>query len=338
MKIVSLLVLVMWIALPVPARAQDDAGWLLGQINALRASKGLHPFTTNGALTASAQGHSVYLANNPWTDPHVESNGSTPRSRMAAAGYSGTYVGENVYGGSMATASIAFNWWLGSPVHYSGLVHQSYTEIGIGVARGSYGAFYTLNFGGGAGAAPPQPVVPPSQQGGGQTAPVARQATRAPTRRPLPTAIPTNTPGPSLTPSQTFTPIPSKPPTETPVVAPTETPIIFELNVTDIPVAEKIAPTEKVAPTVTPTTQKTAVKVAALSTGMSYPTEMYTLSPTPFPTMIPVSQAAPLKLDGAAIGATNTAGGSDPVRSLIPIAIAIQAIILGAVVLRRGKH
>jgi hypothetical protein len=340
--LVLLALLVAVCAAPALARAQDDSGWLLGQINALRASKGLGALSANAALNAAATGHSVYLANNEWTDAHIQANGSTPRSRMTAAGYTGSFVGENVYGGGMATASIAFNWWVGSALHYANMTNARYTEIGIGIARGTRGTFYTLNFGGGGGAAPAQPpaAAPSGNNEGDEPAPPVRAGTRPPTRRPLPSAIPTNTPGPSLTPSQTFTAIPSKAVTDAPQSQPTETPIIFEIA-TD-------------APSPIPAVTLTGTKIAAA----------FTL--TPLPSMIPPTPAA--IADNSTNGAMNspiptaiptitavmntpteattppepsTAGGSsgsDPIRTLIPLAIGLQVIILGGVALRRGKH
>src|SRR5579864_4212345 len=186
----------------------DDSSWLLGQINTLRAQVGVPPLTFNAQLTNSATGHSRYLANNPWTDPHVESNGSTPRSRITAAGYPGPIVGENVYGGGLATAQIAFTWWVNEPLHYKNMTSPLYNDIGIGIVTGPYGQFFTTDFGGRGNGAPYQPPAP---SGG------AAQA-QAATHRPAPPR-PTDPPTQTLTPSITFTPYP----TNTPTV--TETPI-----------------------------------------------------------------------------------------------------------------
>ncbi len=153
--------LTLWIAAPpTTVKADDDVSWLLTQINGLRASHGLRPLALNPQLMASATAHSNYLATNPWVDPHIEANGSTPHSRMAAAGYPGASTGDNVYGGGLATAAIAFTWWLGSPVHYRSMVYDGFSEVGIGIGSGPYGHFFTTDFGdrGGASSAPPSPV------------------------------------------------------------------------------------------------------------------------------------------------------------------------------------
>src|SRR5258708_5304363 len=125
------------------ANAQgDDASWLLLQLNTLRQSKGLNALTVNAALTTAANGHSAYLSQNTWGDPHTETNGSTPVSRALAAGYGSSMVSENVVGGATATKEWGWNWWLNSPVHYQNMTLSIWTEVGIGVGDGPYGRFF----------------------------------------------------------------------------------------------------------------------------------------------------------------------------------------------------
>src|SRR5215475_12630157 len=105
----------LWYA-PRPVHAQaDEAAWLLDQINALRVQNGIAPLTVNAHLVVSATQHSSYLATHPYTDPHVEGDGSRPRDRAVAAGYTGVLVGENVVGGMMATVQWAYQWWVNEP-------------------------------------------------------------------------------------------------------------------------------------------------------------------------------------------------------------------------------
>jgi len=58
-----------------------EAVWILAQVNALRQAKGEGALVVNVQLSTSAAGHSTYLATHAWSDPHTESNGSTPSSR-----------------------------------------------------------------------------------------------------------------------------------------------------------------------------------------------------------------------------------------------------------------
>lgn len=74
------------------AQAQD----LLGQINALRAERGLAPYTLDSALSAAAQNQANWMAQTGQVS-HTQADGSTPRSRAAAAGYPSNWVSENIY-------------------------------------------------------------------------------------------------------------------------------------------------------------------------------------------------------------------------------------------------
>lgn len=232
-------------ATPQQVYAQDDKTWLLNQINNLRASQGLHAYVWNNQLAAAAQQQSEYMASTGHIS-HQQSNGSMPSDRAAANGYAGGWIIENIYGGSIATAGDAWNFWLNSGVHYSGLVNQNTNEIGIGVAQNGNGGYYTLVFGRGNINPPPAQAVdnpalsgqPASASNDGDTgasvnndsgasAPVAPPPTRRPppTRTWTPTAtVPTFTPSftwtftPLWTPSETAT---APPPTSTAILLPT---------------------------------------------------------------------------------------------------------------------
>ncbi|MEQ8674738.1 MAG: CAP domain-containing protein [Aggregatilineales bacterium] len=115
---------------PEPAQAQDTVSYLLGQINGLRASLGLPPYTLNGTLSAAAQNQANWMAQTEQVS-HTQTNGSTPSSRAAAAGYASSWVSENIYMGTNGTAETAWVWWLNSPIHYRGITSTNYTEIGI---------------------------------------------------------------------------------------------------------------------------------------------------------------------------------------------------------------
>lgn len=134
------------LALTAPTQSQDVATYLLSLINNLRASLGLHPYTLNSALTAAAQNHANWMASTGQIS-HTQPDGSTPRTRAQAAGYASSWVSENIYLGTYATADAAFQWWINSPIHYRGLTNANYTEIGIAMAEGPAGKAYVLVFG-----------------------------------------------------------------------------------------------------------------------------------------------------------------------------------------------
>ncbi len=304
-SLLTLLTLVV-VAAPQPALAQDDeAAWLLAQINALRQRNGVAPLVVNPHLTASATAHSNYLATHPYLDPHREANGSTPQTRILDAGYPGRLVGENVVGGTGANVQWGFNWWMNSPIHLHNML-AGWTEIGIGIAQGPYGRWYTTDFGDqGAGlvapSATPAPDGDSAPQGGAAQAPDQPR----PTRRP-PTRAPTLTPTITYTPSITYTPRATFTPTFTPTGRPpTETPIV--LDVSPQPAAGQavaFAPTTAAAPGSSP------VAVAVADVGNAGGNE-----------------AAPVAAPPATKGNT-----SDAIRGLIPWFLLLQGIIVGGLV------
>jgi hypothetical protein len=100
---------------------------------------------------------------------HSRPDGSTPRSRAQAAGYSSTFVSENIYGGTNATVETAWNFWINSAIHYAGLTSPNYEEIGIGTASGAWGATYVLVFGNPGG---PPSLPPQAARAGGEAGPL----------------------------------------------------------------------------------------------------------------------------------------------------------------------
>ncbi len=142
----SVILALLVLATPTPAAAQDPVSDLLGRINSLRASQGLHTYSLNGALNAAAQGHAQWMADSH-TISHTGPSGSTPTMRAAAAGYPSSFVSENIYGGSNAGVDTAWTFWVNSSIHYRGLINAGYTEVGIGVGQSSWGRTYVLVFG-----------------------------------------------------------------------------------------------------------------------------------------------------------------------------------------------
>lgn len=121
-------------------------------INAARAANGLVALTINDKLNAAAQSHSEdmacknFLAHNGW-------NGSTPDSRIAAAGYIASITRENIYaqppqyGGN---PQAAVDWWMSDPIHRDAILNTQVTEMGVGYAaysRSDLGGYFTVDFG-----------------------------------------------------------------------------------------------------------------------------------------------------------------------------------------------
>lgn len=132
------------------AAQADLASDLLSRINVLRTQNGLLPLAVSDQLSAAAQRHSSDMATTGNVS-HSGSDGSTMDSRVRASGYGfwrtfGIW-GENIYGGQNATVDDAWAFWNGSPDHRSNLISTRYREIGVGVATGDKGTYFTLNFG-----------------------------------------------------------------------------------------------------------------------------------------------------------------------------------------------
>jgi hypothetical protein len=145
--------LALLLSLTSPASAQSDPVYdILTRINTLRVQNGLLPLALSSTLSAAAQNHSDDMAATGSVD-HNGSDGSTPLTRIQAAGYghwnSYSWYGENIYGGQTASVEIAWNFWINSSPHLKNLLNTHYREVGIGVAAGSSngGTYFTLNFG-----------------------------------------------------------------------------------------------------------------------------------------------------------------------------------------------
>ncbi|MEW6240734.1 MAG: CAP domain-containing protein [Chloroflexota bacterium] len=129
--------------------SQANVDAVVAAINALRAQNNLPALTVSAELTAAAQAHSNDMAcNNLFV--HNGSNGSTPQSRAAAAGYTGS-VTENVYGRNpVPTGQEAVTWWATDqtdPRHRENLLTTKYTEIGVGYSFFNSFGYYAVVFG-----------------------------------------------------------------------------------------------------------------------------------------------------------------------------------------------
>lgn len=137
-----------------PAHAQDDIGTLLSRINNLRGQVGVGGYSLNAALSSAAQSQAQWMVETGQIS-HTRPDGSGPRTRALNAGYPSSDVSENIYGGTNASVDSAWSFWINSPIHYAGLTNRRYNEVGVGVARGSWGATYVLVFGNSGGGSAP---------------------------------------------------------------------------------------------------------------------------------------------------------------------------------------
>ena len=161
------------LGLSVPVGAQENfVSYLLSRTNNLRQANGLPAYALHPALTAAAQNHASWMAKTSLIQ-HTQFDGTGPRTRAPNAGFPSNWVSENIYLGSSVGPADAWNWWLGSPVHYAGFVSPYYDKVGIARATGATRTAYVMVFGnstgrllqataggaaGNAGAAPVQPA------------------------------------------------------------------------------------------------------------------------------------------------------------------------------------
>jgi uncharacterized protein YkwD len=153
-----------------PAQSQSLDSWreqVLTLVNQQRAAAGLNALRMQSNLQVAADRYCQYMASANFF-AHDGPDGSTPKTRMEAAGYSGAVVwGENIAAGQPDPQSV-MTAWMNSPGHRANILFPGFTEIGIGIyqAQGTrYGVYWAQEFGsrpGGGGASTP---------GGGSTTP-----------------------------------------------------------------------------------------------------------------------------------------------------------------------
>jgi uncharacterized protein YkwD len=131
---------------PVLAQSiSSDAQEVLTLVNQRRAEAGLRPLRIQSQLQQSAQKYAEQMAGTS-SFSHTGTDGSTPFSRMAAAGYRGTMMGENIARGFSNAESVMLA-WMNSAGHRANILNPGYTEIGIGVATGQGGMNWVQDFG-----------------------------------------------------------------------------------------------------------------------------------------------------------------------------------------------
>jgi uncharacterized protein YkwD len=141
---------------PTRATIDDARSATLCLINEARAKRGLGRLGTTAALARAASAHSRDMAIHDFFS-HDSPGGSTPRARIAAAGYlegaSSWAIGETIAWGSggLASPSSIVRSWLRSPGHRAILLDGRYDDVGIGIALGApvggSGATFTGDFG-----------------------------------------------------------------------------------------------------------------------------------------------------------------------------------------------
>ncbi|MFD3700460.1 CAP domain-containing protein [Streptomyces sp. NPDC058646] len=123
----------------------DAESAVLALVNKERAAAGCDPLTANAKLNAAARAYSDTMARSGVMS-HTGPDGSTMTSRVEAAGYQWSRLGENIARGQ-ADADAVMKAWMNSSGHKANILNCAFREIGIGVHKGDGGPWWTQNFG-----------------------------------------------------------------------------------------------------------------------------------------------------------------------------------------------
>ncbi|WP_369197868.1 CAP domain-containing protein [Streptomyces djakartensis] len=129
-----------------PASGGPEAQ-VLALVNRERATAGCSPVTANDRLTRAADDYSDVMASSGVMS-HTGPDGSTMTTRVEAAGYQWSTLGENIARGQADAASVMKS-WMNSPGHRANILNCSFKELGVGVHFGDGGPWWTQNFGAG---------------------------------------------------------------------------------------------------------------------------------------------------------------------------------------------
>ncbi|MFJ7182359.1 CAP domain-containing protein [Streptomyces massasporeus] len=130
-----------------PASGGGPEAQVLSLVNKERAAAGCSSVTANDRLTRAADDYSDVMARSGVMS-HTGPDGSTMTTRVEAAGYQWSNLGENIARGQADAASVMKS-WMNSPGHRANILNCSFKELGVGVHFGDGGPWWTQNFGAG---------------------------------------------------------------------------------------------------------------------------------------------------------------------------------------------
>jgi uncharacterized protein YkwD len=115
---------------------------VLALVNTERENAGCGPLVADDRLAAVARAHSADMRSRGFFD-HVDPDGVGPFDRAEAAGL--TARAENIARGQQDAAGVMAD-WMSSPGHRATILNCTLTSVGIGVAEGSGGPWWTQLF------------------------------------------------------------------------------------------------------------------------------------------------------------------------------------------------
>jgi uncharacterized protein YkwD len=129
-------------AAPRPPANTSTEGQVLALVNAARADHGCGALAADAGLAAVARAHSADMRDSGYFG-HTNLAGLDPFDRAAAAGLSAR--AENIARGQDDAAAV-MNSWMNSSGHRANILNCSLTKLGVGVAEGSGGPWWTQLF------------------------------------------------------------------------------------------------------------------------------------------------------------------------------------------------
>ncbi|MEU6236862.1 CAP domain-containing protein, partial [Kitasatospora sp. NPDC047058] len=118
---------------------------LVDLVNAERAKAGCAPLRIDPKLHTAAQKHADDMVTRNFFD-HVNPDGVSADARLTAAGYRWSQWGENLDRGPSAPATV-FSRWMDGGIHQSNMLDCNFKDVGIGVATGPAGLYWTQDLG-----------------------------------------------------------------------------------------------------------------------------------------------------------------------------------------------
>ncbi|MEV4427285.1 CAP domain-containing protein [Streptomyces sp. R-07] len=117
---------------------------VLRLVNTERAKVGCTPVRADAQLASLAGAFSADMATRGFFD-HTDPDGDTPWVRAQQAGISGM-GGENIARGQVDAAAVMAS-WMNSDGHRANILNCDFTTLGVGVAFGDGGPWWTQDFG-----------------------------------------------------------------------------------------------------------------------------------------------------------------------------------------------
>lgn len=129
----------------------QQSTWLTGAVlpavvvdktNKEREEQKLTPLVRNSVLDKAAQMKAEDMAKNGYF-AHYSPTGVSPWHWFGEAGYRYVHAGENL-AVHFSDSKEVVEAWMKSPTHRANIVNQTYREIGVGTARGTYEGYETV--------------------------------------------------------------------------------------------------------------------------------------------------------------------------------------------------